>query len=159
MLHTFESIKLNVYWTWIHSQFVPSSCFLLQYKEAEGSSFRDNPYETPGTPKVSCLAYVSIPCTIYNYMLAIVLLFRWVLLLYFTNSFVMVWIRIACLFPTPWVTEVMHQVELKLVVLHHVVSYLVWVFYAVSESWSVFVFVLFCIFQGKGLVKGTRNAR
>lgn len=23
----------------------------LQYKEAEGSSFRDNPYETPGTPK------------------------------------------------------------------------------------------------------------
>lgn len=25
----------------------------LQYKETEGSSFRDSPSETPGTPKVS----------------------------------------------------------------------------------------------------------
>lgn len=29
--------------------------YQLQYKEAEGSSYRDSPYETPGTPKVCFL--------------------------------------------------------------------------------------------------------
>lgn len=27
--------------------------YQLQYKEADGSSYRDSTYETPGTPKVS----------------------------------------------------------------------------------------------------------
>lgn len=92
--------------------FTPQFLLQVQYKEAEGSSFRDGSYgETPGTPKVRNSYFPSIVLGLQfgNY---------W-------NTCFLVVIRIAHLFPTLWILEVIYSI--------HFVRICYLIFYKIKE--------------------------